>query len=348
MDEHGSEGQAGEQTGLHCRCDAGSREIFITANKDALEEIYECEIAGVGSARMESPGEACVERMASNARSREHHGDGCTRPRRASSVRAEEKIRKRARGERPPADAQGEGSTGESPFCGLPRRRPVVRLHSIPGPRLEPAGDVLVREGGADTGSRPAGGMEGPGSLATEGVQGKMPGSPVHRQFICGKVLQDKTNSPAVKPRAPAPAKFFLEDLGFLKEDRGAPRKKTPKDRSARRYFRLKTKNTQFNGRYTTVSPRRRSVIDLYSCPKAVYRSPRRGRTVRFDLNASAPLHNSNAKSIPPIFIASDIVPSFSWDKDKEVVEIVKRLDLGSEISVEDFVFKRIDKTIES
>lgn len=268
------------------------------------------------------------------------------RQKRASSIRAEERIKKQILVENIANEAPNKENEIESFFCGLPRRKRsnAENILSKKNDFCRPEGSQAEDE----MKTRTKDGMED-----VSGSQSKdFRGSPAH------KTLKDKTNSPAkagLKPRNKHASshgaeegdflnKFFLDDLGFLKD-----KKKIRKEKKklSNRYLKLKKRNTCFNQGYTTVSPKKKAVIDLFSCPKTFYKSVKKERAVHFDVENVVSVHNST-NNLQPILLEQNDKPSFKWEKDKEKVDIVKRVDLGYETSVDDFIFRRVDKKIES
>lgn len=96
------------------------------------------------------------------------------------------------------------------------------------------------------------------------------PESPVHKQFIQQRILQDRTNSPIsklciskettkIQEFESQTNKFFLEDLDFLKTKKNKKSKK--KDKAARKYLKLKKSNTFYNQGYKTIIPTKSPVV---------------------------------------------------------------------------------------
>lgn len=177
--------------------------------------------------------------------------------------------------------------------------------------------------------------------------------------FIPHRILQEMTNSTSPKKDAPVNpgklhheekelperAKFFHDDLDFLKKKKSKPKPNKTLKKAYKKYLRIKEKNTRRNRAYVTILPRRKAVIGLYSIPKTIYRKGRSDRRVYFDQQAPLSVHNSTS-DVAPILVEEDRPPKFEWTKEKEPIDIVRRVDLTSEISMEDFVFRRLGNSV--
>ncbi|KAM0681612.1 hypothetical protein GINT2_000125 [Glugoides intestinalis] len=176
------------------------------------------------------------------------------------------------------------------------------------------------------------------------------------------RVLQDKTNSPrkfdgadkkhdiGVKPQLNT--KFFVEEC-LLEENQ--PLEKVKKEDNeyiapnlSKGYLKLKDINTKYNEGYKTIEIKKKVIIDLVTCPKMFFRKSSRSRMVYFDTEAQHNTHNINGIIKPIITQISADTTNFEWEGEKETVEVVQRIDLGSDISTEEFVFKRLGNQIES
>jgi len=101
--------------------------------------------------------------------------------------------------------------------------------------------------------------------------------------------------------------------------------------RKKRKYKKLKERNTRFNGRYKFVELKRKAIINLYKSP-TVYWSPKKKKSVvLFDPNGCVSVHNRS--STPKSILVEEISPpkEFSSPAKKEVVEVIRKLDFGSE-----------------
>lgn len=249
----------------------------------------------------------------------EEAGSFDLRQKRKSSIMAENKIRKMIENESMLVDERDlfVKSSFESMFCGLSKGK----KQNIPEDAKSFIADIL---------------RNGESALNV-------------------KVLQDKTNSPlkneisVKKPVTDLNTKFFLDD-SLITEVDPIVEKEEPLDYGySRNYLKLKEVNTKFNEGYKIVEIKRKVVIDLFMCPKSFYRKSERPRKVYFDVDMKCNKHNTPDK-IEPILTASNVDDEgeFKWSGEREIVEIVKRIDLGSEASVDDFVFNRIDKSVQS
>jgi len=181
-------------------------------------------------------------------------------------------------------------------------------------------------------------------------------------------ILQDKTNSPMksqfLPPQKIAPdnassgmfnSRFFLQDLEFEEEKAdhedfhvsgNGDAEKIKEERSNHRtYIKARDLNTKNNEGYTTVVLRKKSVIDLFSCPKTYYRKSSRKRQVYFDLDGWVSVHNDQT-NVKPILVDSQEMPSYEWKGKKMVVDIIKRVDLWTDYSAEELIYKKIDKVL--
>lgn len=168
------------------------------------------------------------------------------------------------------------------------------------------------------------------------------------------RVLQDKTNSPRKneienkKSETNLNTKFFLDDSLIAEVVTSSTEKEEHLDYGySRAYLKLKEANTKFNEGYKIVEIKKKVVIDLFMCPKSFYRKSERPRKVYFDMDGKCSKHNIS-NNLEPIIIETNEENEFKWGGEKEVVEVVKRIDLGSEASIDDFVFSRVDKSIQS
>lgn len=181
-------------------------------------------------------------------------------------------------------------------------------------------------------------------------------------------ILQDKTNSPMksqfLSPQKIAPdnaasgmfnSRFFLQDLEFEEEkidhedfhvfENGDAEKIKEERSNHRTYIKARDLNTKNNEGYTTVVLRKKSVIDLFSCPKTYYRKSSRKRRVYFDLDGWVSVHNDQT-NVKPILVESPEAPSYEWNGEKMVVDIIKRVDLWTDYSAEELIYKKIDKVL--
>jgi hypothetical protein len=111
-------------------------------------------------------------------------------------------------------------------------------------------------------------------------------------------------------------------------------------------YLKEKYYNTKLNEGYKTIITKRRSIIDLFSCPKTHFRNDKKTRKVFFDFNPVLTVHNGN-EIINPIYDENQTQnTSFEWNGEKDIVEIVKRIELCSDASEDEFIFKKLDKKI--
>lgn len=177
------------------------------------------------------------------------------------------------------------------------------------------------------------------------------------------KVLQDKTNSPrkeilikkVINDDAPFNPMFFTKDPIIIEEDTKIQSTESLKIKNepvsyscSKNYQKLREINTKLNEGYKTVEIRRKAVIGLFNCTKVFFSKSKRKREVYFNLEAQVTKHNSEDCIKPIIIKSKNNKPSFEWTSEKQIVDVVQRIDLGSEISTEDFIFKKIDKKIES
>lgn len=177
------------------------------------------------------------------------------------------------------------------------------------------------------------------------------------------KALQDKTNSPRkfdgvvkkhdVEVKPPLNTKFFVEECLIEENQVLELDKKTNIDENiapslSKGYLKLKDINTKYNEGYKTVEIKKKVVIDLVGCPKMFFRKSTRSRMVYFDTEVKHNTHNINGIIKPIITQSSSEAANFEWEGNKEVIEVVQRIDLGSDISTEEFVFKRLGNQIES
>lgn len=142
--------------------------------------------------------------------------------------------------------------------------------------------------------------------------------------------------------------KFFYDDLEFLKKKKTKKNKKSKKGskKEFKEYLKLKERNTRINRGYNTVIPRHKAIIGLDILPKTFYRKRKRNTQVFFDFDSLISVHN-NMTNIKPILINDESERHFEWDKEKETVDIVRRVDLEPETSIEEFVFKRVRNSVE-
>lgn len=180
------------------------------------------------------------------------------------------------------------------------------------------------------------------------------------------KVLQDKTNSPRkinfcekVKDEAEIlkPVFFFNDDPSI---DNNIENMIIPEDYKNeihiteylpnKNYYKRKEVNTKLNEGYKTIEIKKKAVLEVFNCPKSFFRKSGRERQVYFSKEPTNTPHNSN-EILNPIILETKSVDQesiFEWEGEKQVVEIIRRIDLGSEISQDDFIYRRIDKQIES
>ncbi|ELA42847.1 uncharacterized protein VICG_00162 [Vittaforma corneae ATCC 50505] len=111
-------------------------------------------------------------------------------------------------------------------------------------------------------------------------------------------------------------------------------------------YYKLKETNTKLNEGYTTIEPKRKAIIEISNCPKSFFRKNNRPRRVCFCTDASNVVHNPGGTINPIIEKSATVEPSFEWSGEKQVVEIVKRIDLWPEMSQDDYVCRPIDKKL--
>lgn len=171
-------------------------------------------------------------------------------------------------------------------------------------------------------------------------------------------ILCDKTNSP-IKPNKQSlkvlepnsmNSAFFLPD--DLVENNGCEIENETEECEkyqtiSKSYTKAKFINTRLNEGYLTVIPKRKAVIDLFNCPKAYFRKNNKDRKVYFDFSPVKTVHNPK-EDINSIFIDYECSSSpFEWTGEKEIVEIVKRIDLGSDSPTEEFIYRKVDKSIE-
>ncbi|KAI4290752.1 hypothetical protein PAPHI01_0026 [Pancytospora philotis] len=275
------------------------------------------------------------------------------RPKRASSIKAQEKLVKRINMDRKADELVQVSIVNDAVFCGLAakgKRSAAKRLQET----MQSA-SVFDRE---QAHAVPRSDAEHPSAfsaaLPTSGSAVEGFTMPIHKRPLGKAVLSDKTNSPAkglkkepqvsavvaVEDTQSAASKFFLSDLKFLK-----PKKKT-KSRY-KEYLSVKKKNTHLNQGYATVSPRRKAVIDFNICPNSFYCTSDKPRLVTFSNEAASRPHNTDDE---PTSILKEPAPAtqFSWEAEKERVDIIRRVNLGSEFSFDDFAFTRTGDKIGS
>lgn len=174
-------------------------------------------------------------------------------------------------------------------------------------------------------------------------------------------VLFDRTNSPVkpfksftsekvenTKPVDLNPAFFISDDIIENKKDDILWENNEREATISKNYVKTRQINTKLNEGYSTVATKRKVVIDLFTCPKTFYRKNDRERKVYFNLDPVLTVHNSQNMLNSILVETKNDEYQFEWNKEKEVVEIVKRIDLGSEVVVEDFLFRKVDESIES
>ncbi|KAI5169462.1 hypothetical protein PAEPH01_0736 [Pancytospora epiphaga] len=270
---------------------------------------------------------------------------------RASSIKANDKIKKQI------AFENGDGEKKDPQqtlFCGVPFKRKSLSLKILCTGK-DNKKDMLEnfitkREENPIVTKRnillssPSGRIDG----------GEKPGvasSPAHKMFLKQGVLRDKTNSPGksigVEMEYSNTCKNNKAANGFFLNDFNLPKGRKKISKASKRYIKLKKRNTQYNQGYTTVTPRKKAILGLFACPKAFFRESTKERVVHFDDSIPAGYHNSPG-NVKPILLPAIDQPLFKWEADKESVDIIRRVDLGSDISMDDFVFRRSDRSIES
>ncbi len=156
------------------------------------------------------------------------------------------------------------------------------------------------------------------------------------------KVLSEKTNLIDCRKnndKIGETSKFFSTDLVFLKS------KKNGKKRKYRKYIKQKTKNTLYNSKYQTIIVKKKSIISLFNCAKAVYKNIKKDKRVKFNFDAPSTDRHNNSTIIEPILLESPKYDGeFEWNGDKQVVEIIKRLEFGSDVSIDEFQFRRVNE----
>lgn len=189
-------------------------------------------------------------------------------------------------------------------------------------------------------------------SCISDILKPKNTNSPLKKPFV----LQEKTNSPSKleifkindKENTIFNSKFFLNDLQFEEEKKEQNNELAEMDKAKERaqhreYLKAKEANTKDNEGYQTIVVKKKSVIDLFNCPKTFYRKGDRTRKVYFDLEAVGGPHN-NSTDFQPILSSISSEPAFEWNSEKQVIEVIKRVDLYTNYSAEEFIFKKIDK----
>lgn len=187
------------------------------------------------------------------------------------------------------------------------------------------------------------------------------------------KVLQDKTNSPRktdlqveksnLQRNAALNSKFFLcddisienndveetviENIGAMADD-GYEKDESAIFLPSKDYYAQRQINTKMNEGYETVEIKKKVIIEIYNGPKSFFRKNNRSRRVHFDSNATNLTHNFGKQITPIINEVANETSEFKWDGEKQTVEVVKRIDLGSGRTREDFVLVPLDKKIES
>lgn len=176
-------------------------------------------------------------------------------------------------------------------------------------------------------------------------------------------VLHDVTNSPSKqtasinKKELPSfNTRFFLDGDILIEneetcQDTNQPESESVDDANTsqylpgRRYYKEREINTKLNEGYSTVETKKRAVIEIFSCPKTFFRKSTRERTVYFTTTSQDSVHNINGQLKP--IVVEPVEPSFKWNGEKEIVEIVRRIELGVETTQDDFIFRKVDKGIE-
>lgn len=307
------------------------------------------------------------------------------RSKRVASQMAEIKYKRLLEREKDPAAEQEDVSQAASLFCKIPIRKRSA-IHSTIPLALQNGPDCLKHSRMLSIHPAYTDSPLLKKVLKSEQVnQGediiKLVHSPAHKSFIPRFTLKDITNSPvkqllkttngqenkpddtvnSVKPDGKEEhtekadtadscslrSKFFLGDLDFLKGQKKARGEKIK--RSEKLYLKQRKRNTSHNTGYRTVCTRKKLVVGIYNCSKAVYRDIKRERLVKFDLQNTVSIHHNGTDTPCPILIGEPRAeqPSFEWTEEKKPVDIIKRLDMGSEISLEEFVFKKVDREIE-
>lgn len=210
-----------------------------------------------------------------------------------------------------------------SMFCGIPKTK---RLESIVKPTDSLISTILKIKDEDYSGS----------SLKNPFVLQEKTNSPMKKSFATREVLN--LEPAGINHNLPN-SKFFLKDLEFEEEKDESEGgglnpdeciDSTPHQTVSKHYLKMKEMNTKANEGYTTVVTRRKAVIGLSNCPKSHFRRSARNRQVYFDSNGWVSVHNDKS-NIKSIYIENTSKPSFEWNDEKSVVDIVKRVDLELE-----------------
>ena len=271
-----------------------------------------------------------------------------TKTKRKTAIKAALKMAELAKEDIEPTSIQEEASL----FCKIPIRRGLMRNVELPTlgqsndemSELWRAPECVIDD--SDKENYPAAGSNG--RPTAEACPPKPLGCISNRETA---VLKDTTNSPAKKPPAPedasGPARFFLQDLDFLKKKK--TKKSAKGDKGSKHYERQKRKNTRYNTGYKTVSPKKKVVVDIFKCDKSQFMDEGRKRLVTFDGELTRSIHYNKPEEATPILVPSEArKPSeFAWGAEREQVEIVKRLNLGYSASqTEELIFRSVPRPV--
>ncbi|KAI5151067.1 hypothetical protein ENBRE01_1876, partial [Enteropsectra breve] len=269
------------------------------------------------------------------------------RVRRGASLKAEQKLIKQTHLEKKKDEKEAIENEEVAIFCKLEKTK---RRRAEPPSTL--LGEVLKNEANKE-------------NINTRSTQSKK-----STPFIPHKVFGDITNSPvkrcsiAVPNKRPS-SKFFLEDLDLQanidssSEDICSAFQSTESDKESissaasplkkkkESYIKLKEKNTKANYGYKTVAVKRKCIIELAPGERFFKRAPSQNRRVLFDLNNCISVHNGDKNNVKSILVDDSKREIFEWAQAKEEIEIIRRVNLGSDASVDDFVFRKVDNLAE-
>lgn len=155
-------------------------------------------------------------------------------------------------------------------------------------------------------------------------------------------VLIDKTNSPTkfngevvkgqiVSDQAHSvnPAFFITDDVIENKENCILEEPNEKEITISKDYLKNKQINTKINEEYTTIIPKKKVILGLFQCPVAYFRKSGKERKVYFNFDPVITTHNTQ-NALNSILIENENPStSFEWTGEKEVVEIIKKIDLS-------------------